>query len=86
MKGEGRFGVQEATWLSATAIIAKVFFTSPAAVVSLVGPAGWYMTMGSAVIALIGFAFITRLLKRFPNRGLPEIYELALGRVKGFLF
>jgi spore germination protein KB len=86
MKDEGKFGVQEATWLCVIAIIAKVFFTSPAVVASLVGPAGWYMSIASTIVAFVGFALIVRLLKRFPNRGLPEIYELALGRVFGFIF
>lgn len=83
---EGKFGAQEAVWLTTIAISAKVFFSSPAALAGLVGNAGWYMTILSAVIALIGFLFIYLLLKRFPGKDLAEIFDLSLGRFIGFIF
>jgi len=86
MKDEGKFGVQEATWLCAITIIAKVLFTSPAIVTSQFGPAAWYMSLISVIVASVGFAFILKLLKRFPRRGLPEIYELSICRIPGSVF
>jgi spore germination protein KB len=83
---EGKFGVQEAVCLTTIAISAKVFFSSPAALAGLVGNAGWYSTFLSAAIALIGFLFIYRLLRRFPGKDLAEIFDLSLGRVMGFIF
>ncbi len=83
---EGKFGIQEAVWLTTIAISAKVFFSSPATLAGLVGTAGWYMTILSAAIALIGFLFIYLLLKRFPGKDLAEIFDLSLGRILGFAF
>lgn len=83
---EGKFGVAEAMWLIVVTSAAKVFFTSPATVAAVTGTAGWYMTLISAATALLGFVFIFLLLKRFPDRDLAEIFELALGRYIGFVF
>lgn len=83
---EGKFGPSEAIWLTTFAISAKVFYTSPAIVSSLVGTAGWYMTLISMVVAVIGFTFIYLLLKRFPGKGIIEIFEITLGRYIGFIF
>jgi len=83
---EGKFGVQEAVWLTTIAISAKVFFSSPAMLTGIVGNTGWYMTIISAAIALIGFLFIYLLLKRFPKKDIVEIFDLSLGRIFGFIF
>ena len=83
MSKEGKFGVQEAVWLCVFTLIAKLFFTSPSIVAANVGPAGWYMTLLSAITALAFFALIVILLRRFPDSGLIEIYELVLGRIFG---
>lgn len=86
MISEGKFGPQEAICLTTTAIAAKVFYTSPAILSGLVGTAGWYMTMISASVAAIGFAFTCLLLKRFPGKGIIEIFEITMGRLFGFIF
>lgn len=83
---EGKFGVQEAVCLTAIAISAKVFYSSPATLTGIVGSAGWYMTILSATVALIGFLFIYLLLKRFPGKDIVEIFDLSLGRFFGFIF
>lgn len=83
---EGKFGVQEALWLTTIAISAKVFFSSPATLTGIVGNSGWYMTIISAAIALVGFLFIYLLLKRFPKKDIVEIFDLSLGRIFGFIF
>jgi len=83
---EGKFGIQEAVCLTTIAIFAKVFFSSPATLAGLVGTAGWYMTIISAAVALIGFLFIYLLLKRFPGKDLAEIFDISLGRFFGFIF
>lgn len=83
---EGKFGPQEAIWLTVITISAKVFYTSPSIVSSLVGTAGWYMTLISLFAAAIGFTFTYLLLKRFPGKNIIEIFEITLGRLLGFIF
>lgn len=83
---EGKFGPQEAIWLIAITITAKIFYIEPSLVSSLVGTAGWYMTLISLSVAFIGFTFIYLLLKRFPGKDIIEIFEITLGRLFGFIF
>jgi len=83
---EGRIGLQEAICLTTLSISAKVFFTSPAMVATLVGTAGWYMTLISAAVATAGFLAICLLIRRFPDMDLAHMFEQALGRPVGFLF
>ena len=84
MLKEGKFGLQEAVCLATIAIASKVFYTSPGTVFQIVGTSGWYMTIVSALTAMAGFAFVLVLLRRFPGKGLAEIFELSLGRIPGF--
>jgi len=83
---EGKFGTQEAVWLTVCTIVAKVFFTSPSLVTSILGTSGWYMTLISAAVAAGGFWLTVKLLNRFPNMSLSEVYMRSLGRVAGFAF
>ncbi|HEX9063187.1 MAG TPA: endospore germination permease [Clostridia bacterium] len=83
---EGKIGVQEAISLIVITISIKGYFTSPSFVASILGPASWYMTLISSMVALIGFTVIYLLLKRFPNKGLIEAYEESLGGFFGFIF
>ncbi|NLL35573.1 MAG: endospore germination permease [Clostridiales bacterium] len=83
MHEEGKFGVQEAVWLCVCAITAKLFFTSPAVIAAILGPSGWFMPLLSGLIALACFALIVVLLRRFPGRGLTEIYEVVFGQILG---
>ncbi|MDD3704854.1 MAG: endospore germination permease [Clostridiaceae bacterium] len=82
---EGKFGVQEAICLTWITIVSKVFFSSPAVLARLIGSTGWYATLISAAVALLGFSFIYLLLKRFPDKGIVEIFDIAFGRVIGFI-
>jgi spore germination protein (amino acid permease) len=86
MLKEGKFGVTEAVCLVTITCTVKVFFTSPTVLVRHVGTAAWYTTIISAATALIGFAFVYQLLKRFPGKNLPEIYDLSMGRAVGIVF
>lgn len=83
---EGKFGIQEAICLMVITMTSKMFFSSPAILASLVGNAGWMMTLVSVSVALIGFIFIYKLLKRFPGKGLVEIFNISLGSAAGFIF
>lgn len=83
---EGKIGVREAIWLVTLAISAKAFFASPSMLVGLVGNTGWYMTLVSALTALVGFLFIVLLQKRFPGKDIMEIFDRTLGRFLGFAF
>lgn len=86
MLKEGKFGVAEAVSLVTITITTKIFFTSPAVLVAHVGSAAWYATLFSALTALVGFTFLSLLLKRFPNKNLVEIFDNTVGRTAGFLF
>jgi len=83
---EGKIGQSEAIHLVTIAITTKVFFTSPAALMKIVGTSGWYVTLISAAMAMLGFTFIYLLLKEFPDRDLIEAYEKSVGRLMGFIF
>lgn len=76
----------EAVCLVTITCTVKIFFTSPAVLVKHVGTSAWYVTLISAVTALVGFMFIYLLLKRFPGKNLPEIFNLSVGRAAGLLF
>lgn len=86
MTQEGKFGVHEAVCLLTITSVAKVFYTSPALLVGIVGTANWYMTLISAATAAFGFTFIYFLLKRFPGKNIMEIYDSVLGSFLGFIF
>ena len=83
---EGNFGYHEAISLLAITILAKTFFTSPAILVGIVGTAGWYMTLISALTAMFGFMFLYLLLKRFPNKNIMEIADMVLGKLGSIIF
>lgn len=83
---EGKFGTNEAIWLTTITISSKVFFTSPPMLAGIVGSASWYLTLISALFAMVGFYLLYLLLKRFPGKDLAEIYEASLGRTIGFIF
>jgi hypothetical protein len=65
MLKEGKFGAAEAVCLVTITCTVKIFFTSPAVLVRHVGTAAWYVTLISAITALIGFSFIYLLLSVF---------------------
>lgn len=83
---ESKFGYHEAISLLVITIVTRVFFTSPATLVEVVGTAGWYMTLISAATAAFAFIFVYLLLKRFPNKNLMEINDLVLGKWVGAIF
>jgi spore germination protein KB len=83
---EGKFGPQEGVWLIVITVCTKIFYTSPSMVAALTGTAGWYMTLISASVALLGFTFIYMLLKSFPGKDIIEIFEITLGPFIGFIF
>jgi spore germination protein KB len=83
---EGKIGVQEAICLAVITITVKVYFTSPAFTAKITGTSSWYMTLISAIVAMIGFTFLYQLLKLFPGKDLVQAFELSLGRVFGFIF
>jgi spore germination protein KB len=83
---EGKFGPQEAIWLITITIVAKVLYTSPSTVSSLVGTAQWYMTLISVSVAAVGFSFLYLLLKQFQGKDIIEIFEITFGRLLGSIF
>ncbi|HEY9061445.1 MAG TPA: GerAB/ArcD/ProY family transporter [Pseudobacteroides sp.] len=90
MNSEGKIGVFEAVCLTTLIMTNKVFFTSIAFIVQMTGTSAWYTTLVSCAASLIFFYFLYLLLKRFPGKDIPQIYEAVLGKVAGkflvFLF
>ncbi|KPU44801.1 spore germination protein [Oxobacter pfennigii] len=82
---EGKLGAQEMISLVTAAISSKLFFTSPGFLTRFVGTAGWYMTLISNITAMAAFAFTYLLLKRFPGKGIVEIFDISFGRIIGFI-
>ena len=68
------------------AITIKASFSGPSNLAGFIGNTGWYMIYISAAVALLGFAFIYLVLKRFPENNISEVFELTFGRVVGFIF
>lgn len=83
---EGNFGYHEAISLLVITIVTKVFFTSPAILVEIVGTSGWYMTIISMLVAIFAFMFLYLLLKRFPQKNIMEIADLVLGKLGSTIF
>lgn len=86
MSKEGKFGYHEAISMIVITISMKVFFTSPAVLVSIVGTSGWYMNIISMLTAIVAFLILYLLLKRFNKKNLMEISEAVLGKVLGSVF
>ncbi|MGE5415358.1 MAG: GerAB/ArcD/ProY family transporter [Acidobacteriota bacterium] len=82
---EGKIGVFEATCIVVIAISNRVFFTAPTIVAQVVGTAGWYMSLISALTTIVAFTFICLLLKRFPGKNIFEIFDITFGRIIGFI-
>lgn len=85
MNSEGNIGTFEAICLTTLILTNKVFFTSIAFIVQKTGTAAWYATLISCAVTLILFFFLYLLLRRFPGKDIPQIYELVLGKVVGKL-
>lgn len=83
MSEEGNFGYYEAISLMVITIVMKAFFTSPSALVGIVGTSGWYMTIIAMLVAILGFMFLYFLLKRFNNKNLMEIADIVMGKQLG---
>ncbi len=83
---EGKFGFQEALSILFISMTTKVLFTSPAVIIRMVGTAGWYLTLISALTAGIGLFFLVKLINRFPGSNLMDIYEKVLGKGIGPVF
>lgn len=86
MISEGKFGVHEGVCLITIAISSKLFFTSPGQLTRFVGPAAWYTTLISVLTAILMFAIIFRLIKRFPGKSIVEIFYGCLGKKVGMIF
>ena len=83
---KGKFGVSEAVSLITITIVAKIFYTSPSAVVQIAGTAGWYLTIISGGAAFLSFMFVIMLLKRCPGKNIVDAYSTAFGPFIGFVF
>jgi spore germination protein (amino acid permease) len=83
MNSEGRIGIFEAVCLTTLIMTNKVFFTSISFIVQKTGTSAWYTTLISCAFSLIFLYFIYLLLRRFPGKDIPQIYEAVLGKVVG---
>lgn len=86
MFSQEKFGIREAISLITIVIITKIYFTSPALLIKFTGTAAWYVTLISALTAIVGFTFVYLLLRRYPGKNLIEIFEVVWGRSLGSIF
>jgi spore germination protein KB len=82
---EGHFGFYEAFSLMTIVLLTKIFYTSPMVLIKSLGTAAWYGTLVSCAVALVFFAFLYALMKRFPQQDLYQIFETVTGKVIGKL-
>ncbi len=82
---EGKIGVFEAICIISTAIVVKLFFSTPRQLAEIVGPAGWMAHIVAVLAALVGFMFIFLLMKRFPGQDLVSVLETVFGKIAGNL-
>lgn len=83
MISEGRFGTVEAVSLTVLVLISKIFFTSISVLIRYSSTSAWYTTLISCIISIILFLFICKLINRFPQRNLTEIFDIVMGKVIG---
>ncbi len=74
-----------ATCLLALTFIAKLLTPEPRMLAVRVGSGGWFIAFVSGVIALGGYWFLARLLRRFPVTSLTGINRALFGPVGGAL-
>ena len=80
---EGKIDTREAIAISIIVLITKVFYTNPSTVIKACGTAGWYVTLLSVAMSLLLFLLVYMLLKRFPGKDLPQIFDAVFGKVLG---
>ncbi|UWG96216.1 endospore germination permease [Dehalobacter sp. DCM] len=80
---EGHFGFYEAYSLITIVLVTKIFYTSPLAIIRLLGTAAWLGTLISCCTALLFFVLLYFLMKRFPGSDLYHIFETVTGKFIG---
>ncbi len=83
---EGKFGAHEMICLVVIAMTNKALFSTVSRFLDLTATSAWIMTLVSCASASLLFIFVYKLLKRFPGKGLIEIFSIVLGRTVGFVF
>jgi len=83
---EGHFGFYETLSLMTIVLITKIFYTSPMIIIKSLGTAAWYGTLISCAAALLFFFVLTKLMQRFPQQDLYQIYEEVTGKIIGKIF
>lgn len=85
MNRKGEFGIHEAVALTSMAIIAKILYTSVSTSVKSLGTTSWLMTIISCITTIVFFLFICKLMERFPEKNIIEIYKIVFGKAWGIL-
>jgi spore germination protein KB len=77
--GKIQIGIWESKMLLILMMITKVILNLPRTLSEDAGTAGWMIAIYITVLALIGFAVITRLYKGMENKDLVDVAEYAFG-------
>ncbi|HEX9062440.1 MAG TPA: GerAB/ArcD/ProY family transporter, partial [Clostridia bacterium] len=80
---EGNFGIFEAVCLTTLVLSTKNFYTSIRVLIKLTSTAAWYATLLSCTCSIVMFLFVYLLMKRFPGKDLPQVFEAVTGKVIG---
>lgn len=79
------FGTYETIAIVTIAMVSKILYTSTSATIKSTGTAAWYMTIISCIVTIVFFLLIYKLMARFPEKNIFEIYEAVLGKFLGKL-
>lgn len=85
MNRKGEFGIHEVVALTSMAIISKILYTSVSTSVKALGTSAWLMTIISCITTIIFFLFICKLVERFPEKNIIEIYKIVFGKAWGII-
>ncbi len=83
MNNEFALGGREIKGLLCMAILPKLFFSLLPDGVGAVGTAVWYTQLLSFGISLLFFFAMLHLMKMYPAKTLPEIFQSVLGKGVG---
>ncbi len=83
MVKEGKIGSFEAFCMFIFFLSTKIFFTNTSVIIQLAGTAAWYITLISCTTSILFFLLLYRLIKKFPNKNIVDIFKEVFGNILG---
>lgn len=90
MSTEEKIGYHEALTLLVITISAKIFLSFPRNMALLGDAAGWIIVLLAGILSLLGYFFISALLRKYPGKNIIQIAQQVgggfVGKIIGILF